>query len=465
MLSIFSGIKSLFGFGTKGTNTNSILTFEKVANIFGTHCAESARMLNALSVWNTTFQVSKTQMMKIICHEAAKLTLTDLDISLNAQSPASGTIQAALFDLKNKLTRVLEVGIALGGLVIKPTLNGFDLIAPTNFIPTEFNSNGDLCGAIFITTLYKGGHIYKRFEYHRFVNNVYMIDNRAYMAKNEYELGSPCALKGIPEWADISEHTEIDNLTKPLFSYFRMPGYNNIDETSYSGISLCSAAMEYLSAYDNAFDGFKADLETTRKIIFVNNAALINVDKVNSRQGNFTKNPLPNLIVGLSNTDQIKEFNPSCNVDEFKTALQMLLNMIATSCGFTSGYFSFDNARKAVTATQIESEDQITVATVIAIRNNLKDAVISAINSYIDLLALYNIATLDDVNVTFYTRDISVTPEADRAHTLELVKLGYYPLELYLKEYEGITEGDLDKYKIGLDSSQNKTANSESQLE
>ena len=125
----------------------------------------------------------------------------------------------------------------------------------------------------------------------------------------------------------------------------------------------------------------------------------------------------------------------------------MLLDMISVSCGFTSGYFTFDNKRAAITATQIESEDQVTISTISAIRNNLKRAVEQAYYAYITILKLYDIYP-DTINtISFYTRDLSVTPEADKLHTLELVKQGYYPLELYLKEYEGFTDDDIDKYR------------------
>ena len=447
MVPFLSNIKNIFTRSNNGYYVDSANIFSKIASSFGVSCAESPRMISAINVWNSVFQGSKTQIMKTVCHEASKLVLNEASISVDGEVDSDNTVKAAISGLENKLFRTLEIGIALGGMIIKPTLKGFDLVSPTNFIPIEYNAEGGITSAIFVDTIYRSDKIYRKAEYHHFEGDVYMIDSKAFVSKYSYSLGSQCSLSDVREWKDISPHIEIVNIEAPLFAYFRMPGFNNIDETSNLGISLCSSAIEYLSAFDNVFDGFKADIETTRKVIFVEKASLLNVDSQAKRQKNFEKNPIPNLIVGMNNTDKIKEFNPSCNVNEFKTALQMLLDMISVSCGFTSGYFTFDNKRAAVTATQIESEDQVTISTISAIRNNLKRAVEQAYYAYITILKLYDIYP-DTINtISFYARDLSVTPEADKQHTLELVKQGYYPLELYLKEYEGFTEDDIDKYR------------------
>lgn len=447
MFPFLSNIKSIFTKSNQGSYADSAQIFSKIAGYFGVSCAESSRMVNAINVWNSVFQGSKTQIMKTVCHEAAKLVLNEARLSVDGEKESDGIIKKAVGGLEDKLFSTLEIGVALGGMIIKPTLKGFDLVSPTNFIPIEYNAEGGITSAIFVDTVYRSDKVYRKAEYHHFVGDVYMIDSKAFVSKYSYSLGNQCRLSDVREWKDISEHIEILNIDTPLFAYFRMPGFNNIDESSNLGISLCSSAIEYLASFDNAFDGFKADLETTRKVIFVEKASLLNVDSQAKRQKNFERNPIPNLIVGINNTDKIKEFNPSCNVNEFKTALQMLLDMISTSCGFTSGYFTFDNKRAAVTATQIESEDQVTVSTISAIRNNLKKAVEQAYHAYITILRLYDIYPDVANSLSFYARDLSVTPEADKLHTLELVKLGYYPLELYLKEYEGFTDDDIAKYR------------------
>lgn len=424
--------------------------FDRCAKEFGVLSAESTTMATAINKWNAVFQNSPTQIMKTVCHEAAKLTLTDIDIYAGYSNLAKDTdkevINGCLSSLKDHLVRDLEIGIALGGLIFKATPDGIDIITPTNFIPVSFSSSGDITSAIFIDRVFRGAFIYTKLEYHRFDNNVYIIDNKVFASKLLSELGSRRTLSEIPEWRDINAHVEIENLSKPLFTYFRMPGYNNVDELSALGISMCTPALEYMGTFDETFIGFKADLATTRKVIFVNNTSLLNIDaSKNTKGSSLINNPIPNLIVGINgHADDIKEFNPTCNVESFKTALQLLLDLISTSCGFTAGYFSFDNIRSAVTATQVESEDQVTISTITAIRDSLKSALLGILDAMYSVQLLYNKVSTQKPDFVIYMRDLSSTPEADKLHTLELVKLGYYPLKVYLREYEGVTEDVLN---------------------
>jgi hypothetical protein len=141
----------------------------------------------------------------------------------------------------------------------------------------------------------------------------------------------------------------------------------------------------------------------------------------------------------------IKEFNPSCNIKDFKIALQTVLSLIAISCGFSTGYFSFDTRRGVVTATQVESEDSTTICTITAIRSALNTAVESAVNSLTALLQLYNRSQFT-FKLQFYARDLSATPYADRERVMQLVRDGLYPLDKYLRDFEGFTEEEVNNF-------------------
>lgn len=444
-------LDNIKGWFSKGTTTDVSFNqnlFNQYAKQFGVEPAISNTMITAVNAWNSCYQTSKTQLMKVVCREAAKLTLTDLKLTAELTGGSEDTtarLNRVLSKLVDKLSDTLEIGFALGGLVLKPGRGTINIVTPTNFIPIEFDSDGNLWSAIFIEQIIRSNAVFTKLEYHHFSDNAYVIDTKALRSRTQYELGFDCRLDEVFQWREISPHIEITGLEKPLFGYFRMPSFNNIDERSYSGISFCSAAMEFLHTFDEVFDEFKKDMATTRKVIFVNNNSLIDPNAAGIGQGgkrnNFMKNPIPNLVVGISgNSDAIKEFDPSCHVVDFRTALQMLLDWTAISCGFTTGYFSFDNTRNAVTATQIESEDQTTVSTISAVRNKLKTAIADVVDATYAMLQLYDNAKQASYEFSFYARDLSATPIADRDHTLSLVDKGYYPLSLYLQEYEGMSE-------------------------
>ena len=428
--------------------------FNAYAKQFGVHCAESYVMLRAVSTYNAAYQNTPTQMMKVVCKEAAKLALTDYKVELTdtqGSQQITNTVLSSVSRLLRQLPQYLECGIALGGLIFKPSQFGISIISPLNFVPISYSSTGDITSVIFIEYARKGEMKYTKLEYHHWIGTDYCIDTKVFKTRNEYELGFATDLAEVAEWAGIQQQVTIPNLTVPLFSYFRMPGANNVDETSPLGISLCASALEYLHTFEHTFNAFKADIETTRKVVFVNNAALINVNKRQSITGkeppaSFTHNPIPNLIVGINGDSQsIAEFNPSNNFEAFKSALQVLLNLIAAACGFSTDHWAFDVRRGVVTATAIEADQEETVSTITSIRNSLNTAVEGAIISLVNFLSLYSHEQFT-YKLTFYARDLTATPYADRERILQLVREGLYPLRKYLIEYEGLPAAEADSF-------------------
>lgn len=448
-----------------GFDTSSVT--KKYCEQFGVLPIDSSSMSSAINCWNRCYMNSTSQLMKTICCEASKLCLTDLDISVVYNSGSKDrvdTLNAMISGLKKNLTRNLEYGLALGGLLLVTSDTGVLIVPPTNYIPISYNSEGDLISVIITTSVVNNDKKYVKLEYHHYIEQTYVIETKCLVFTGSNTLGTPCSLSSVREWADINPVIQIDDLERPLFSLFKVPGMNNIDVGSASGISLCSPAISYINAYDVALELFNSNVSVSKKLLFIKDSALFNLASTagganggNKGLGAVRINPLPNLIQSFNgDKDSVFEYNPILNVEEFKSALSLYLNTISSSCGFTSGYFSFESNSVAVTATQVESEDARTVGTITSIRKSLEYAIrglVFALNEYISLTT-----SLPEANFefNFYARDLSDTPIADREHTLELVKLGYYPLELYLKEYEGFTEEEANKIAISLKASDTK---------
>ena len=453
-MSLFSSLTDkLSGVSRSASNPESYsLLFNSYAAAFGEHPAMSYDMLQAIIAWDREYRLVPTKVMQIICKEASKLALTDYKIELiDTSGPADEIklIEDSVSRLVSQLPQYLECGIALGGLMFKPSQYGISIISPLNFVPISYNSSGDITAAIFVEYSRKGDMHYTKLEYHHWLGQDYCVDTKVYKSRNPFELGFNIAPAEVADWANIDTQVTISNLKNPLFKYFRMPGANSIDPRSPLGISIAAAAFDYLHSFQHVYDGFKADMETTRKVIFVNNAALVKPGKNNITENGtalFSRNPIPNLIIGINgNSETIKEFNPSCNVKDFKIALQLLLNMVALSCGFSAGFLLFDN-RHIQTATQVESEDQQTVSTIMAIRESLNTAIEGAIESLADFLTLYSKSAVS-FKVNFYARDLTATPYADRERVVQLVRDGLYPLEKYLRDYEGLKDNEIASFK------------------
>ena len=78
----------------------------------------------------------------------------------------------------------------------------------------------------------------------------YIIRNYAFVSDNSDNIGRRISLTDVPEWADLQEEVSIGNAKRPLFSYFKMPGANNIDSGSPLGVSVFARAVAFKQEND-----------------------------------------------------------------------------------------------------------------------------------------------------------------------------------------------------------------------
>ena len=148
-----------------------------------------------------------------------------------------------------------------------------------------------------------------------------------------------------------------------------------------------------------------------------------------------------------ANEDSIKEHVPTLLVTERVAGINFLLSVIGYKCGFSNGYFSFDQNQGIQTATQVESDDRRTLHTIQAFRNILDgknhDGVLHRI-----IYILYAVGTANGtIPVTNYQtacdfEDLVYNLEDDRARWWNYVLQGKVPAWMYFVKFEGMTESE-----------------------
>lgn len=425
---------------------NKMLGRNEITRPFNVKADINSKMYEALGIWDDLFVNSKTQLASIIAGEAARLATIDMSITVSGGSRAEA-IQSIINSNRDRLRSKLELGCAYGGLIIKPNKNGLDFIPASRYIPISYDGNGNISSVIFIDKVRVSDTRYTRLEYHRLENingnTVYIIENKAFKSKDDLYLGSEIRLTELDNWKDIEPYVELMNVEKPLFGYFRMPMANNVDIDSPLGVSIFSKAVESIKDFDMWYSKWKREGKLSDKYLFVNEQAMMKPGATGKDKA-VAQNPVPELIKGLqfgNNASKcIEEWSPSIRVDEFKQALQTQLDLISMQCGFSSGYLSFDERTGAVTATQIQSEDQRTNSTCTDIQQNYKLALEGAIYALNVFMSLYEDYDDDDIDVTYYMKDLYVNAEEDRNRAYQLAQNGYIPKWKYLVDYEGYSE-------------------------
>lgn len=226
----------------------------------------SNKMANAIELWAKMYEGKPDWVKKDVyslslpCSIAAELArLTTIEM----KSEIVGSDRAEFMNepyqnLMDNIRIHLEYALAKGSMAFKPFISdgkiAIDCVQADMIYPIEFNSFGELISCIFVDRFTKNEKTYTRLEYHSFENGKCTIINKAYM--NEYGsdiLGSEIKLDTVSRWKDIEREITIDNLTKPLFSYFKVPMANTIESNSDIGVSVFSKAVDLIKKADEQY--------------------------------------------------------------------------------------------------------------------------------------------------------------------------------------------------------------------
>jgi A118 family predicted phage portal protein len=427
----------------------------------------SSKMEQAITLWENIYlknppwlskKIKTIGFAKVIATETARLATLELDIAISGSARAS-YLQEQINEFKSKVRTYLEYACVYGGIILKPNGLGIDYISPKNFLPTHTDSNGEISGGIFLDCITKGNKHYTRLEYHRFVfippmeSSVYQITNMAFVSDDENQIGKEIQLNSIPEWSGLSEEASIENIEKPLFSYLKMPMANGVDTHSPLGTSIFAEAIEELQTLDIAYSLNAREIKDSEKLVLLDDRVLNEAGKPIGAKSNDIE--LPHYVRNIHSTgveDFYQEVSPKLNTADRIIGINQELSFIGYKCGYSNGYFRFEQGRGFITATQIEAEDKRTIETITDIRTALKvgiDNLLYALDKYADL---YSITPFGTYEVSYYFKDITVSFTEDRQRYYNLAMAGKFPWKKYYIEYEGYSEDEaqelLDMLKV-----------------
>jgi A118 family predicted phage portal protein len=202
----------------------------------------------------------------------------------------------------------------------------------------------------------------------------------------------------------LNEETEIRGIEASLFSYFRTPIANNVDDNSPLGISIYANAMETLHALDICFDSFVREFRLGKKRIIVP-ARMVKtvVDPLTGEQRRYF-DAMDETYEALSTDDpdslHIQDNSVPLRVDEHVAAMNAFLNIFCLQVGLSAGTFSFDAKSGLKTATEVVSENSKTYKTVKNFQNMIRPAVIRLVENIIAVASLYDMKTDDGQSVS-----------------------------------------------------------------
>lgn len=411
----------------------------------------SNEMEHALDLWKDMYQdnspwlndskgVYSLGIAKQVCQSLAMQVLAEMDASIvtpgdctecakeEAKNGKPTTRAGFLSSLASKslypkLPDVVEKGMALGGVIIKPYFTGqgifFDFSYQGEFVPLSFDDDGNIIDVAFLDQFIESDKVFTKVERQTFdaVAKTVTVQNKAFVTKNinettdgstqRLQLGTEIPLSSIPRWAGIAdEPVVIPNVEKPLYGYYKVPLANNIDFDSPMGISVFSPAVNLIKRADMQFSRLDWEFEGGQMAIDIDRNA-ISPEKgyygEEYRQDELRERLYRRLDLGIDDTYNV--FAPQLRDANYVNGLNRYLSKIEDAIGLARGTLNDDTPVEARTATEVRILKQRTYTTIVTNQEALQAAIEGAIYAADVYANIYGVAPKGKYSVNIEWQD------------------------------------------------------------
>lgn len=407
---------------------NKMFNTTDIAKDFNIDISTSNEILSAIEEWSKIYnskapwlneEVKSLHVAKTICEKVAKA----VTIEFKSQVEDKEIDKVYQRFIKNIRTNT-EYALGKGGMFFKPFYsNGkikISCIQADKFIPTKFDSTGELLGAIFIDQITRGNEIYTRLEYQELNDTVLTIKNKAYKTTvhNSNILGNQILLSQVQDWANIQEEIKINDVNRLLGGYFKIPIANPVDNTSPVGVAIFANAVNTLEEIDKQFSRTLWEYEGSELAIDIDELMFKKDKAGNSILPKGKERLYRTIDIDGDKTSKWNVFSPEIRDTALFNGLNELLRQAESQCGLAFGTISkIENIEK--TATEIKSSKQDYYVTVSDVQGALQTALEDLVYSIDVLMSLYGIKHKVGADVSFDWDDsILVDSEKKQAQAL-----------------------------------------------
>lgn len=413
-------------------------------------CAITGDMLEKIEQWMNAYignaswlsdYVKSMRLEQGIVREFANVSLTEMTASVDDEQ-----MNEVLQNVYAALCEDMQAGLATGSFIIKPLGDDdFEIVTANNFIPLEFGANKKLRNVAFVSSKQMGeSEWYHKLEYHTLTVDGLQIRNVAYRSNSMREIGKPCPLTDVAEWAGLAESALIPGVDRMDFGYFRVPLFNTVDGTPV-GISIFEPAMDIIQEADITFGQLKWEMESGERAVFIDGATMNPAPTKTNRNPIFPKLN-KRLFKGLNLTagngkDLLQEYTPAFRESNIINAKNAFLRRVEFAVGLAYGDLS-DVSTVEKTAEECRVAKQRKYNMVNAIQRNLK----KCLEDFLYGVALYNGKTLSGYEVSITFADSILTDEIkERENDRADVSMGSMSLVEYRKKWYNESEEDARK--------------------
>lgn len=278
--------------------------------------------------------------------------------------------------------RYLESALALGGLAMRPYIDGDKVrvafIQAPVFFPLQSNTQDVSSAAILTKTIKSEGKsnlYYTLVEFHEWVTpdgsevgstkekNMYRITNELYKSTSDTTLGQRVDLSEL--YPNLEPIAVLKDLSRPLFTYLKTPGMNNKDINSPLGLSIFDNAKTTIDFINRTYDEFMWEIKMgQRRVLVPEQMTQLKVQENDGsisfkRRFDVEQNVYMQIGTGNMDSGNITDLTTPIRSSDYISAISEGLKLFEMQIGVSSGMFTFDG-QGVKTATEIVSENSDT---------------------------------------------------------------------------------------------------------
>lgn len=368
--------------------------------------------------------------------------------------------------------RYLESALALGGLAMRPYVDGDKIrvafVQAPVFLPLQSNTQDVSSAAILTKTIKSEGRknvYYTLVEFHEWVTadgseqgstkdkSYYRITNELYKSDISDALGQRVNLSEL--YPDLEPVTLFKDLSRPLFTYLKTPGMNNKDINSPLGLSIFDNAKTTIDFINRTYDEFMWEVKMGQRRVIIpeqmTKMAVQNQDGTITfkRRFDVEQNVYTQLGSGNMDATAIKDLTTPIRSNDYITAISEGLKLFEMQIGVSTGMFSFDG-KSMKTATEVVSENsdtyQMRNSIAALVEQSIKELCVS-ICELGKAVGLYKgeIPELKDISVNL-DDGVFTDRKAELTYWMQMVTAGFAPQRLGIQKTLNVTEEEAKKY-------------------
>lgn len=368
--------------------------------------------------------------------------------------------------------RYLESGLALGGLAMRPYVDGDRIrvafVQAPVFLPLQSNTQDVSNAAILTKTIKSEGRknvYYTLVEFHEWVTadgneqgstkdkSYYRITNELYKSDISDALGQRVNLSEL--YPDLEPVTMFKDLSRPLFTYLKTPGMNNKDINSPLGLSIFDNAKTTIDFINRTCDEFMWEVKMgQRRVIIPEQLTKLTAQREDGlitfkRRFETDQNIYTQIGGGNMDANGIKDITTPIRSNDYITAISEGLKLFEMQIGVSAGMFSFDG-KSMKTATEVVSENsdtyQMRNSIAALVEQSIKELCVS-ICELGKATGLYKgeIPELEDISVNL-DDGVFTDRNAELAYWMQMVSAGFAPQRLGIQKTLNVTEEEANKY-------------------